>query len=561
MKSPSIATLTLLILCLLLCVQTVRHLPVISDSGDSAYKIRQARDFVDSGFASFAARYAGSEIDREYKYFPATYPFVHPVAEKWMYVFPFQYAAIVSPLFFSLGIAGFYIVTFMATLALYLASWRIGRLLNLSGPWNAALLAFVAVGSGLWVYSSGASEHMLAVALCFSGISLLPFYDQGSGPKTIVAGLLFGIAVMLRPESALLAALVGASFVVVPATAPQSEGVFNRFRISVLFGAGFAFAFGVWLFSNVLVTGDLLGLRGREVSAGVSGLFSRISIVFYALVRRESGGGLLSDTPAFALVFLSFPFWRHLDQAHRRMLLVVAPFCVLIPILVPNRPGPQFGERFLLNAYPLMCVAVVLFLRNRFLGRLRFVLIALCVALAAYTAWRSMRVSGDALKLRRYLEKVKAHADTATLNDRIVILRNPTLNTFFLLEDNPSKVHFLADSDESFCGLAKILTRESSVDVAVVHSRIRGKLVAPDGLEFDLPMTMVPAEVEAKALSADLGEAVLEIKRYRLYGCSKSQSAWNTRNSLEYSARLRPKPRAPASATVVGATQAGLPQT
>ena len=98
-----------------------------------------------------------------------------------------------------------------------------------------------------------------------------------------------------------------------------------------------------------------------------------------------------------------------------------------------------------------------------------------------------------------------------------LILRNFSLNVFFLLEKDPERLFFLADNDGKFLELTKALEKHGIRRFAVVHTRIRGEVRLPDRKgAYHLPPDLVPPDFHYKHATEDLGNEWLELKIFSL---------------------------------------------
>ena len=163
-------------------------------SVDGAIKLLQAQSLLESGYTSVAIPYPAETLDPGREYLPFGPPFVFEHAGQLQGVYPTAVAIISAPLLV-LGLPGLTVFSLLSALA---ALWASAALVQGAGRvWIPFLLAF---GTHFWAYAVLPWEHMPALACSTVAFVLL----REGLVRTIAAGLLLGLAMILRHETVLL---------------------------------------------------------------------------------------------------------------------------------------------------------------------------------------------------------------------------------------------------------------------------------------------------------------------------------------------------------------------
>jgi hypothetical protein len=165
-------------------------------SVDAAVKLFQARALLLSEWRSVTIPYPGSALDPAFSFFPLVPPFVFRVGTEWQGVFPTA-VALLNAACLTLGTKGLVLLSVAAGgSTVFWSSWILGRDSRwVVGPLLAAATCF-------WFYAVLPWEH--APAAAFSTAAVVLVLDARSSRKMVVAGLLLGMAIVLREESLLL---------------------------------------------------------------------------------------------------------------------------------------------------------------------------------------------------------------------------------------------------------------------------------------------------------------------------------------------------------------------
>lgn len=269
-----------------------------------------------------------------------------------------------APLLAWFGMRGLYVLPALGFLATIASCAWLGSVLD--GRRDKALAVGVtALGTPFLFYGLEFWEHTPALGLAVCGAALLleaarrrPGRDSDTLP-TFAAGLLFGLATTLRPESVcfVLAVLVSSRMLVHRPTW-RSLGVAVSGMIVALLPLELytLLHFGSWVPGHVGTNAALF--QGSWLADRWT--FAREWLT-PALWTR--GGPARADsfwTVAPAAVVALLGLLRESDRKERAFLWVVATGTVVVTLLIaPNAGGGQWAPRYLLAAYvPLALLAV-----------------------------------------------------------------------------------------------------------------------------------------------------------------------------------------------------------
>ena len=322
--------------------------------------------------------------------YPVPYPNVIEVEGRKRPLFSLAFPFVSALPYRLLGFRGLYVVPLLATWFTWLALLGVCRGIGASEAARAAAVAVLAFGTPLTFYSATFWEHAPAVALAFGGLALvLVEVVRGARPgRALLGGALIGTAPLLREESYLFAALLGGLAATV-AWRPRFA------RLARSFLAGLLGTTLLVLLSNLVLYGHPLGLHAiaaldsREwATAGAAGGALRYLVEI-----------LFSHFPLAALVLpaAGVVLWKRRSPgawvAAGVALLAVA-LCVGVPLLVRASGGRQWGPRFLLLAFPLLCLVTAVMVdalrrwERRWLRRTGYVAAAVLAVLGIKTNTR-----------------------------------------------------------------------------------------------------------------------------------------------------------------------------
>ncbi|MGE0449491.1 MAG: hypothetical protein AB7Q29_07900 [Vicinamibacterales bacterium] len=266
-----------------------------------------------------------------------------------------------APLLATLGLRGLYLWPAFGFLLALAACARLGRALD---PRRSApvLIATAAAGTPLLFYGLEFWEHAPAVAAATAAAALFVKEEGRTGlahaGTSGLAGALFGLAVLLRPEAAWFALAVCAASRLLPVPPPLTS--------IAAAGAGALlvvapFELHDFLHFGSLVPGHLsanaaLLEHGWAASRGT--LAARWLLPPSFLSPPHGGSSDLWRVGPAAIAALISPAWAAERTGHRFLWTVAILDVLLVLLTAPNDGGGQWGPRYLLFAYvPLALLA------------------------------------------------------------------------------------------------------------------------------------------------------------------------------------------------------------
>lgn len=353
-------------------------------NGDGGVKLLLAKEFLAGHWGPYLRPPADAFVGDLWLqgYGPLNEPFVYLIDGRFVQCFPVFFSLITAPFYALLGFRGLYVVPLAALWAVWLRFWLFGHSLGLHRRDIALGLAALIFATPLTVYGATYWEHTLAVALAFSGLVELIRAAETPVPdwRLAAGGVLLGLACWFRPENMCFAAAwLSAWFV------PCWRA--GKLRSWMIASLGVVGALAAFFAFNLAVYDHPLGAHSFSVLQKPS---------FWEHLRSDSlplflplGWELVSYMPQllFAALAVIWFFFRDDSRQDRRLAplsLTVLLYWLSVPIIVTHSGGVQFGPRYLLNAAPLLSLAVMLALeRLREQGRWR---LALCM-LAPVLGW------------------------------------------------------------------------------------------------------------------------------------------------------------------------------
>lgn len=468
-----------LILLLLLSGLYIWFQPGDIAAGDAAYKVRQVRDL--ARYDQVEAYYAGRNVDPQLEYFPGEYPWVYINAGEAFYIFPYQLSFLYYIPYALGGVQSLYLLTFLASLFTLYLMWRFARIeLCWSMLQANGLVLLMLLGGGLLAYGYDLSEH--AITACLSTWALLVGARKELTPvNAVICGAIPALAFSLRPESLLIAPLLFGARIL----------IYRKYSDWLWASVGAAVAliiFGLNLYSNKILFGHMLGLRGIEFELGqADDGTTRLARIWTYTFGREQGTLFLA-TPVFLFAFMWLFVRRHArDSTPVDILLFVAlAYVLVIPLVVSNRPGPQFGERFLFNVYPALTIvtaAVVIAIPAR-RKLLKFATLAAVTLLSLWTAGHAFKAVLIRKQFLNYFESVQNEFEKLTAEADAVVILHRTLNVFYMnhSEDPP---FFWLRAEQDPAALRAILSRHyATIAIVNVPAQLSDQ-VDVDAADFD----------------------------------------------------------------------------
>lgn len=280
--------------------------------------------------------------------YPFAPPFVYETAAGPTIVFPFLFLVISAAFLHLFGHPGLY---FIPLLSLTLTWWLFDYLVkSMDLDFGNRLLGLAALvfSTPLTLYGAIYWEHTLGALLSFVGVGFLVLRQTRtlSFHYGFLLGAAFGLSIWIRPEAAVVLGCV--SLVLI------GEVWWQRKPSDLGFVAGIALASAGFALTNQAVYGHPLGLHSFQVIR--DGYPAGARLAELADLYFDLGGELLYTFPLALSLFWGRggdPQRRHL-LIYRRLIAVVALTALVMPFILPNAGGKQWGPRYLLVLLPAM---------------------------------------------------------------------------------------------------------------------------------------------------------------------------------------------------------------
>lgn len=170
-----------------------------------------------------------------------------------------------SPLASTFGLDGALVLSIAGVLAAAAGAWMLERTFGGSGTWSLVLVGLIGpvafYGTDIW-------EHALAAGAALLGTGLLVRGLGREGRWRLAAlsgGLLWGLAVTLRTETALVAVSLGVAFVLIGDTRGRVMRAWREVLVSIS-AVGAILILDAWLEATVIGTGYRTDRAGGRVS-------------------------------------------------------------------------------------------------------------------------------------------------------------------------------------------------------------------------------------------------------------------------------------------------------
>lgn len=318
--------------------------------------------------------------------YPYNEPYVYNVANKYYITFPYTFPLVTAPFYSWFGERGLYIVPLVSCWLIWLVFYLNCIKLKLNNFLTSLGLSLLIFSSYLTIYTAMYWEHTLAVALCFTGLSLWCIFSYPHGTSnltTIIAGCLIGLSVWFRPEFLCIVAVI-TGVIITAAVEPLLSKTFIAKIIplkeisflahkKIIFLSSMFLSVAEFFFSNKLIYGYALGIHGIQV-------VEKPSVKERIIDAWSNFSGMTQALPEylpiiiFVFLYLCFYFLLKILSRHNiefdfklvAIYLGCLLFTIAVSILVPVGTagliagGKQWGVRFLLILVPIsILVALV----------------------------------------------------------------------------------------------------------------------------------------------------------------------------------------------------------
>lgn len=304
-------------------------------------------------------------------------PFEAPFVHEGQVVFPPFFLVLSLPLFMAFGYAGLFILPAVSLAGLWLVTLALLRRTGARGP-AAALALAVLVISPLSFFGMMFWEHTPGLFCLFAAAAMI--FREGEGRAADAgAGFLLALAVMLRPELAIAAAILLAFAL---GNRPRRYAAPTGVVLGIL----------IWAAGNQWVTGTPLGIHARQPLYLSGGGWGSKLIGYYAGVGVGYATGAAAVLAALALTAVLLPREERGQRAVPFALLAASGLTVaLLPLMIPY-DGEYLGFR----RFELLLIPAGAVLAGRLVSRYRWaapLLVALILlqSLAAYRQYETFR--------------------------------------------------------------------------------------------------------------------------------------------------------------------------
>jgi hypothetical protein len=279
--------------------------------------------------------------------YPFEPPFVYRVGSAHYIAFPPLFSMLTAPFLEWFGWRGLYALPLFGVWATLAGVVVICSRLRIDPIASAIAVSAAGLASPLAPYGAAYWEHSLALGLGTIGMATLTKPADSSAVRGLLAGVLGGLASVLRPEILLFFAVLVGGFMAFPGDSTLRKQVSRAV-------ASCSVCVGLFAVLNLYVSGSPLGLHGRQVMTAylgplVPGTAARALLLYFLLASYFP---LALVAPFVWLVPRDPPI-----PSMRRLVVSTMVFALLLPFFVPNDGGLQWGPRYLLVLVPVGSVA------------------------------------------------------------------------------------------------------------------------------------------------------------------------------------------------------------
>lgn len=477
---------------------------------DELVRIKQVKDFLASDTEGFSCKYPGFEIDKDYKYIPSLHPILRIFNNKCYYVFPYFFTILSLPFFIIGKVKALYIMTLLCGFITFIHTIKLGDLFIKSNLDKFILRILVFTSMGVLYYSLKLNEHIVASTLSVLGVYL--FFKNKSSINLIFSGLLLGLSPLIRQESILLGfSLIFFSFL--------KDKKLTKENLSI--SLSFIFILSLSVCANLLLFGEPLGLRGMEIKEKSSfDLYQSLQRINIYLIGNGDRG-LFKFFPVYVLGLLTPILFLKNRNIPLALILISIPALFIIPVIVTIDPFGQFGERYLYIIYPFLLILTCIFLaelRNKNI-KIFFNIIALISCI--YTFRIELKLIKENYNFLKFFKIESNNNFSSIANDKIIVIRNLYLNSFFFNNPNQNQIVFMAVSDENFLSLLQLLRKNSINKITIISTKLKITDIDPELFSRhngEIPNSDIPLQANKflKSRSIDKGSQFVKIMEYDL---------------------------------------------
>ena len=281
-------------------------------------------------------------------FYPLGPPYVYKIGHQYLFGLPLYFAVLSKPFYSWWGWQGLYVLPALGVFLSWLLFIHVGALIGFGIGIRSFLLAVFIFSSPVTLYAGMFWEHSLGVAFACLPLLFIVRVIRGklSIRQAFGLGALAGLGVFLRPEilALVLVTNVSASFFM-----PRSLK-----KLALAFAVGSGLAVFAFFTANVTIDNQLLGLHARQIWE--QGPLSWQRILGVIQITMVVSKNFVIFCPFLLPVIFGLGFIRHcpghIRQAAVSALSILFLCALLIPWLLPDTGGKEWGPRYLLILVP-----------------------------------------------------------------------------------------------------------------------------------------------------------------------------------------------------------------
>jgi hypothetical protein len=463
-KDKTNTYLPFIIVLLACCFLVVLLLTIRRDvfySGDAGLKYLVVKQFISTGEYKILHAEQPGWVNRLWSgsYYPFKPPFVYNTTQGRMVAFPPFFQWLNAPFYNWFGYQGLYVIPAVSTVLLWICFIQLLQRIKIQPLLIAFGTLLLALCSPVTMYGAMYWEHCTALLLLF--VNIIYLVKPPSGPQAVILGLLSGSAVWLRPEAIVYCGLF------------MLAAIYNFYRDKTIAHLYFAFAVSVviagFFVFNTFVYGDALGAHGYQL-VREAGVTEQVAKGFTILTHTHAR--LILYYPV-ALIFYAMTVWMFIKRpllpvAVYQLAAIACLFSVIIPFILPNAGGKQWGPRYLLPLIPVMVTVISMvlkyfpvdFFKNKW-G------IAIVVLIVGYSMHLNVYQAATSLK-KDYAYRVTPGLRFLESDScKVIVVQNQYITQEFAALFASRKM-FLAETAESFTGLKAQLVRAGVSEIIYI---------------------------------------------------------------------------------------------
>jgi len=341
-------------------------------------------------------------------YYPFDPPFVYRLPSGNYTAFSLLFPLLSTPFFKLLGFKGLYILPALFLWLLWLRFLLAARKLGLQEKISTIILAVLIFATPLTIYGGIFWEHTFGFFLAFWGLEFLVNQGQKeiSRWKALTWGIISGLIVWIRSETVCLVAVYCLLGIYFYFKSQQSSWIY--------FLIGSLASVLLYYSANLIISGHPLGVHSFQVIGDTMGkrFFQSSDIFLFSLTR------LMIFMPVLifiilALIVLYLQKKREIPFPVSYLILISGVFLILVPFLLPNTGGKQWGPRYVLVLVPifvLLAGILLEFILKAGKKFLKYALLSIFIISSALGLYKNSYV-GAATLIKDYRDRVKPALD------------------------------------------------------------------------------------------------------------------------------------------------------